>query len=229
MKRIRSALIFALEFGVVGIVSFAQTRPAPGIAIRTQPEKVYVERSGGSQYFVFAFDLSNNSDQAVKITGLSMMAYDAQGMLLNWSKVDSNGGRPSIEVLGPRRLDGHKSLTVFNPFDQLTTAQPVASLRYEFDVAGKQGRTTIPIEIRPVEYIQKTSLTCPVPGNHVWAYEAPGFYSHHARIDLNDEFTVGVMKLRYNSQRYALDLVVVDARGTGNGTGLEISELGNLA
>lgn len=184
-----------------------------GIAIRTQPEKIYVERSGESQYLIFAFSLSNNNNQAVKMVELRMMAYDAQGMLLNSSKVDSNGGRPSIEVLGPRQLDAHKTLTVFNPFDQLTIARPVATLRYEFVFAGEKGQTTVPIEIKPAVYVQKTSLTCPVPGNRVWAYETPGFYSHHSRIDLNDEFTRDVMKMRYNSQRYALDLVVVDENG----------------
>jgi len=183
------------------------------IAIRTQPEKVYVERSGESQYFVFAFSLSNNGDQAVKIVELRMMAYDAQGILLNSSKVDSNGGRPSIEVLGPRQLEAHKALTVFNPFDQLTTARPVATLRYEFDFAAEKERTTVPIEVKPAEYVQKTSLTCPAPGNRVWAYETPGFYSHHSRIDLNDEFTRDVMKMRKNSQRYAVDLVVVNEKG----------------
>ncbi len=183
------------------------------IQIRTQPDTVYADRSGQSQYFVFAFSLSNNSDQAVKITGIRLMAYDAQGMLLNSSKLDSNGGRPSIEVLGPRQVDAHKSLTVYNPFDQLTAARPVATLRYEFYFAGEKGKSTVPIEIKPADYIQKNSLMCPVAGKHIWAYEAPGFYSHHSRIDLNDEFTHDVMKMQHNNQRYALDLVVVDEKG----------------
>jgi hypothetical protein len=144
--------------------------------------------------FAFAFGVSNHSDQAVKLVELRMMDYDEQGTLLNSSKVDSNGGRPSIEVLGPRQLDAHEGLTVFNPFDQLSTARPVATLRYEFDFAGEKERTTVPIVVKPAEYVQKTSLTCPAPGNRVWAYETPGFYSHHSRIDLNDEFTRDVMK-----------------------------------
>jgi hypothetical protein len=195
------------------ILCLVSAQAESGVVIRTQPEKVYVERSGSSQYFVFAFDLVNNSDQGLKINEVRMMAYDANGVLLNSSKVDSNGGRPSIEVLGPRQLDAHKALTVFNPFDQLTTAQPVATLRYEFDLAGEKDQKTISIEIKPAEYHQKTSLICPVPGKRVWAYEAPGFYSHHSRIDLNDEFTRNVMKMRSNSQHYALDLVVVDEKG----------------
>jgi hypothetical protein len=183
------------------------------VSVHTQPDTVYADRSGQSQYFVFAFSLSNNSDETVKVTGIRMMAYDAQGLLLNSSKLDSNGGRPSIEVLGPRQIDSQKALTVFNPFDNLSTAKPVATLRYEFDLAGGKQRTTVPLEVRVVDYVQKTSLTCPVPGKRVWAYEAPGFYSHHSRIDLNDNFTRDVMKMRSNSQRYALDLVVVDDKG----------------
>ena len=112
------------------ILGLSSARAADSaVQIRTQPDKVYADRSGQSQYFVFAFSLSNTSDQAVKITGIRLMGYDAQGMLLNSSKLDSNGGRPSIEVLGPRQVDAHKSLTVYNPFDQLTAARPVATLR----------------------------------------------------------------------------------------------------
>jgi len=205
-----SAVVCLFVF-ILGLCT-ARAADSP-VTIRTQPDKVYADRSGQSQYFVFAFSLANNSDQVVKIAGMRMMAYDSQGLLLNSSKLDSNGGRPSIEVLGQRQLDAHKSLTVFNPFDQFTTARPVATLRYEFDFAGEKERTTVPIEVKPAEYVQKTSLTCPVPGNHIWAYEAPGFYSHHSRIDLNDEFTRDVMKMHTNDQRYALDLVVVNEKG----------------
>lgn len=183
------------------------------VQIRTQPSKVYIDRSGDSQYLVFAFELSNNTDQALKITELRMMSYDAEGSLFNSSKIDSNGGRPSIEVLGPRQLAPHKSLTVFNPFDHLPTNRRIAALRFEFDLAGEQGTKTVPLEVKPIEYLQKTKLTCPVAGGHVWAYESPGFYSHHSRIDLTDEFTRNVMKFSHNSQRYAVDLVVVDERG----------------
>ncbi len=112
------------------------------VQIRTQPSKIYIDRTGDSQYLVFAFELSNNTDQALKVTELRMMAFDAEGWLLNSSKIDSNGGRPSIEVLGPRQLEPHKSVTVFNPFDHFPTNQRIAALRFEFDLAGEQGTKT---------------------------------------------------------------------------------------
>jgi hypothetical protein len=165
-----------------------------GIVIRTQPEKVYLERNGQSQYFAFAFGVSNHSDQAVKLVELRMMDYDEQGTLLNSSKVDSNGGRPSIEVLGPRQLDAHEGLAVFNPFDQLSTARPVATLRYEFDFAGEKempirdyrgGRASEAGFLNVLGGLDYDGDSSP---------ETPGFYSHHSRIDLNDEFTRDVMK-----------------------------------
>ena len=68
-------------------------------------------------------------------------------------------------------------------------------------------------DVKPVEYQQKTKLILPVAGAELWTYEGPGFYSHHSRIDLADPFSRDVLKLHTNSQRYALDLVVVDKDG----------------
>lgn len=212
--RIRFRCVWVLACAAILVLCSDSSRAADsGLSIRTQPDKVYSDRSGESQYFVFAFELSNDSDLPVKITELRMKAYDASGQLLNSSKLDSNGGRPSIEVLGQRQVNAHRILTVFNPFDQVLTARPVVSLLYEFDVASEKSQTTVPVEVKLAQYQQKTDLICPVAGKHVWAYEAPGFYSHHARIDLTDEFTRNVMKMRHNSQRNALDLVVVDEKG----------------
>ena len=180
------------------------------VLVQTQPHRVFVEREGNSQYFVFAFELSNPCDETVTLTELRVKAYDAMGQLLISSKLDSNGGRPSIEVLGMRQLEPHKRVTVFNPFDQLTTPGVIAVLRYEFDLSGRGGQSTVKVEIKPVKYEQKTPLTVPVMGKHLWAYEAPGLYSHHSRVDLTDSFTRDVMKMRHNGQRYALDLVVLD-------------------
>ena len=187
---------------------------AEPITVRVLPDPVYVERAGDAQHLSFALELVNQTAAPLELTQIWMRAYDEAGRLLAWNKVDSNGSRPSIEVLGPRRLEPGKPLTVFNPFEQIDTAVPVALLRCElfFATAGG-GREKATFEVRPVEYAQKTTLILPVPGARLWAYEAPHLYSHHARLDLTDPFNRDVLGIRSNSQRYALDLVVVDDEG----------------
>ena len=186
----------------------------PKVAVTVRPDPVYIEKSGGSQYLVFSFELLNSDAKPLDISEMRMRAFDKQGRLLVWDKLDSNGGRRSIEVLGIRTLETGKAVTVFNPFEQLKTAVPIDHLNYEFDVAGPDGAGgTVSADVKPVEYQQKTKLILPVAGAELWTYEGPGFYSHHSRIDLADTFSRDVLKLRTNSQRYALDLVVVDKDG----------------
>ena len=185
-----------------------------GVMVRVRPDPVYVERAGDRQLLSFDFELVNRTQGPLELSQIRMQAYDKAGRLLVWDKVDSNGSRPSVEVLGPRRLEPGKPLTVFNPFSEIDTAEPVDHLHFTFISTGPRGgRETSTVDVRPVEYKQKTALILPVPGARVWAYEAPGFYSHHRRLDLNDPFNRDVMKMRRNSQRYALDLSVVDEQG----------------
>src|SRR5579872_1037681 len=187
---------------------------APKVTITVRPDPVYIERSADSQYLVFSFELSNSESSPLEIRGLRMRAFDKQCRLLLSDKLDSNGSRSSIEVLGPRSLDPGKPLTVFNPFQELKAAVLIDHISYEFDLAKSDGSSgTVSAEVKPVEYQQKTKLILPVAGAEVWAYEGPGFYSHHSRIDLADPFTRDVLKTHTNSQRYALDLVVVDQSG----------------
>ena len=187
---------------------------SPPVAVKVRPDTVYVERAGDRQFLSFDFELVNQTKGPLEIEQIRMRAFDKAGRLLAWEKLDSNGGRPAVEVLGLRRLEPGKPLTVFNPFVELDTAVPIDLLRCELRLAGPGGvQEKAMVEVRPVEYAQKTSLILPVAGVHLWAYEAPGFYSHHRRLDLTDPFNRDVMKMRRNSQRYALDLVVVDDQG----------------
>jgi murein DD-endopeptidase MepM/ murein hydrolase activator NlpD len=207
----RSILRSLLAFLALAGPSAADSAP---VSVKVRPDTVYVERVGDRQYLSFDFELVNETTGPLDVEQIRVRAFDKAGRLLIWEKLDSNGGRPAVEVLGPRRLEPGKPLTVFNPFFELDTAVPIDLLRYELRFAGPGGtRERALVEVRPVEYAQKTSLILPLAGVHLWAYEAPGFYSHHRRLDLADPFNRDVMKMRRNSQRYALDLVVVDDQG----------------
>jgi murein DD-endopeptidase MepM/ murein hydrolase activator NlpD len=184
------------------------------VTVRVLPDPVYVERSGDRQFLSFDLELLDGGQAPLDLVDMRVRGFDKDGQLLVWEKLDSNGSRPAVEVLGPHHLEPGKPLTVFNPFFELDTAVPITLLRFELRFSGPNGlREKASAEVRPQVFAQKSMLILPVAGARLWAYEAPGFYSHHRRLDLNDPFNRDVMKMRRNSQRYALDLVVVDEQG----------------
>jgi len=187
---------------------------ASPVTVRVRPDPAYADRQGNLLRLSCDFELANSSDQAYELSDVRAKAFASDGTLLAWSKVDSNGGRPSIEVLGPRRLEGHGALTVFNPF-LFDAAAAVDRVVFEFRLAGPGGDgAKAEAEVRPAVFRQKTRLVVPVPGARLWAYDGPGFLSHHRRLDLLNPFNKDVLHLRSNGQRYAVDFVVVDREGT---------------
>jgi hypothetical protein len=183
------------------------------LTIRVLPDPVYAERVGGLLRLSCDFELSNSSDKALEINFIWAKAFSADGTLLAWNKVDSNGARPSIEVLGRHRIEAKGQLTVFNPF-LFDSPALVHHLTYEFRLRGPADEDLHVIaELRPVAFRQKTQLIVPVPGARLWVYDGPGFLSHHRRVDLLDPFNRDVLGLRGNAERYALDLVVLDKDG----------------
>jgi hypothetical protein len=186
---------------------------AAPVTVRVRPDPVYADRQGNLLRLSCDFEIANSSDQAYEIDDILARAFAADGALLAWNKVDGNGGRPSVEVLGHWRIEPKSSLTVFNPF-LFDTAVPVDHIVFEFLLGRKGGGRASKAEVRPAAFHQKTRLIVPVPGARLWAYDGPGFLSHHRRIDLLNPFNRDVLHLRANSQRYAVDLVVVDRDGT---------------
>jgi hypothetical protein len=202
-----AAMLFAAHDSTAASVSTP-------VRATVKPDRVFNERSGDIQNISFDIQFSNDGAMPLEIVGVRMRGFDGSGRLMTWNKLDANGSRPSLEVLGPRRIEAGKELIVFNPFQELRTPAPLALLKYEFTLSGPGGaRTTTSFEVRPVEYVQKTVLSLPVAGVHLWAYDAGGYLSHHRRLDLSDPFNRDVMHMRANTQRYALDLVVVNEAG----------------
>ena len=190
------------------------TAVKPGVTVKVVPNPVYSDRVGSLLRVDCDFELTNSSDKVYEIDDVRAKAFAADGTLLVWNKVDSNGTRPSIEVVGRRRIEPKGQLTVFNPF-VFDTAAPVHHLAYEFRLSGPAHEDLrISAEVRPVPFRQKTRLIVPVPGVRMWVYDGPGFLSHHRRVDLSDPFNRDVLGIRGNAERYALDLVVIDKEGT---------------
>jgi len=197
---------------VASMAAGAAAAPEP-VSVSVAPRPAYIERAPSGQFLSCDFFLKNGSDKTLEITDVRARAFSGDGTLMAWRKIDSNGSRPSIEVLGPRRIEPGATLTVFNPFDEFETARPIERLVYEFRLSGLDEELRVFSEVRPVEFRQKTRLILPVAGATLFAYDGPGLYSHHRRIDIQEPFNRDVMKIRQNSERYALDLVVFDRNG----------------
>jgi hypothetical protein len=206
--------LFAAALALTAVVGRGAAADSEPVSVRVQPERALSERSGTAQYFNFEFILTSSAPEPIELVAIYMKGYDRTGRLIVWPKLDSNGKRPGIETLGPRRVEPGKALTVFNPFFRVDTAVPLHVLRYEFRFARADGRRQIlPVDVHPIEYVQKTRLILPVAGARLWVYEGADLYSHHRRIDLMDPFNRDVLKMRGLSERYALDLVVLDDHG----------------
>jgi hypothetical protein len=203
-----------LTAGVVLAAAFGFGDAAPPVVVRVAPEPAYIERTPSGQYLSCDFFLENHSLKPLEVTDIRAKVFSRDGTLLAWRKIDSNGSRPSVEVLGPRRIEPGATLTLFNPFDALETAVPIGRIAFEFRFSGLEEEVRAFAEVRPVDFQQKTRLILPVAGATLFAYDGPGLYSHHRRIDVNEPFNRDVIRLRQNSQRYALDLVVLDKDGS---------------
>jgi len=203
----------AFAFFAAALFAAGPEASEPGLTIAVAPARVYVERAPDGQHVACDFFLSNSGKEALEITDIRAKVFDAAGTLLAWRKIDSNGSRPSVEILGPRRVEPGQTLTVFNPFDDLHAAAPIDRIVFEFRLSGGKEEIRRFVEVRPVVFDQKTRLVLPVPGATLFAYDGPGLYSHHRRLDVNEPFNRDIMKIRENSQRYAVDLVVLDPSG----------------
>lgn len=168
----RAAFLLVLALSAVQ----APVQGPLGLAVRVAPEPTYIERTPAGQLLTCDFEIVNGTDQALELVGIWARSFAANGRLLLRNKVDSNGTRPSVEVLGRRRLEPRSTLTVFNPFTELRTAVPIARIEYEFslqdsskerqrvkaevrqgDVLGQMGRSGMGSQLNHVHYELRTS------------------------------------------------------------------------
>ncbi len=184
------------------------------ITIRTNPEKVFGVVKSQSQELNFDFEIKNQSQEKLMLQEIRMRAFDKEGKLMFWKKIDGNGSRPSILLAGSNMIDPDGSLYLFNPFQTFDTNLPISLLKYEFIFASRQtGTKRIYHDVIPDYTKPKTQLISPVPEGTVWVYDGSDFSSHHRRIDPTEQMNREILKLTGNAQRFALDLVPVNAAG----------------
>jgi len=190
---------------------FAGTLARDTIAIATTP--VLIEHMADGQHLNFDLIVTNSGDEAIDIDRIELSVFDAEGALVLRRFVDGNGVRPSIGILGERRIAPGQRLSVFNPFDTLAAEVPVTTLRYDFELSNADGSRSLraSIDARARDHRSPNDYRTPLSDRFI-NYDGHDALGHHRRFDV--EFApIKAMGFKTNAMRYSYDFVPVNADG----------------
>ena len=182
------------------------------VSVAPRPARVLVEAAASDQRLNFDFVVRNPTRDTVRIRRVEVSVRDRAGALVLRRDVDGSGASPAILTLRPdRELPPGDSGLVFNPFASFAPDLDLASLRYRFELEGKDTAYVAETEVRPERWAPRTALVLPLAGRQ-WVLHGHDFLAHHRRW--NPLHPVARMFGATGSfSRYALDLVPVDERG----------------
>jgi hypothetical protein len=196
-----------LPFAV--LASVAQVPPEGQLAFRANPGLVcHDERQ---PYLNFDLVLENEGVAELRLKELRAFVLDEDGNILERRFV---ARAPWLSTIGP----GDDRL-LYNPI-VLASARPDSRIRYEMDYELGTARTAT-LEVRPKSCVSATALVSPIAGR-VLVYDGHDFLSHHRRSSYLGQEAFGITD---NFQRFAIDLMTVDAHGnayTGDGSSNEM-------
>lgn len=186
---------------------------APAVSIAATPARALLERMPDAQHLNIDLQVSNLGDEALDIDRIELSAYDDKGALLLRRFIDGNGVRPSVDVIGPRRIEPGETRNVFNPFATFAHELEIASLRFRFELSNADGSETLRQEVvvSPRHYRNHARYVLPVGGRLI-NYDGHDELGHHRRFDV--EFPpIKALGFKSNAMRYSYDFVRVDAKG----------------
>jgi hypothetical protein len=163
------------------------------------------------------FDLlaHNRSLDELTISELRATVFDRNGHVIERRLI----WQQALALLGSKRsiAAGDQTL-IFNPL-LFHTVIPGRTIKLEIDASGKSsGKHTATVTVTPVDCRNRYKLELPVSGR-ILVHDGYDLYSHHRRTSYDKgDLTMGIAD---NSQRFGIDLVVVDEqarffRGTGS-------------
>ena len=127
------------------------------------------------------------------------------------AEVNSDGERPSMDVVGARRLRPWRARADrSNPFQRLDRRLEATELAFDFKLYGKDDVLHASATLAPRKVIP-TAVRLPLDGP-LWVFDADDFYSHHRRFDFVSPMA-RKLGFRSNVLRHAVDLVPVGADG----------------
>lgn len=184
------------------VASHAQA--ADTVEVRVEPPRVCIaERTPA--YLNFDLGIVNASGRDLRISQVRGLVLDADGRAVErrvlWSQ--------ALAQRGDTAPDGRETL-VFNPFHFAARIDARTVLRYEIDFADA-GAGTRSVLVHPVACPTRTPLLFPYAGRSA-ILDGHDALSHHRLWNFAHP-RLKAFGVVANTQRYALDIVAVDARG----------------
>jgi Peptidase family M23 len=199
------------------LLSYSTNAGAQNIKIVAKPDLVYIERSDAGQHLNFDFQLENQTNHRLILSGITVSVFDERDRLARREFVNEYS-RASLEILPRRVVEAAKSILVFNPFHSFAGTVPLKRLHYVFAFRTEDGRARYRSEtvVSPVPYETKTQLVLPVKGR-VLVWDGHDYQSHHRRFDYTRP-PFPQLGNKTNYLRYAYDFVVVNEQGLMHAT-----------
>jgi len=212
---------------VLGFSLSLASEPASEVSltIAAAPQHPLIEVRDTQQLLNFDFAVRNNGKSTLRLTEIEVSVYDFAQELVVRKTVNSNGLSPSVGIVAQPLLGPGEIADVFNPFYSFAEDLPLDRLEYAFryvredDAQEREAnRHRLPLDfdvevhtsVIPQRYSTKTELILPLT-ERLFIWEGHDFYAHHRRVPLNAPKVMG-MGLSANSNRYAFDFEVLDAR-----------------
>jgi murein DD-endopeptidase MepM/ murein hydrolase activator NlpD len=190
------------------------------------PAKPLIEKDIYGYYLNFDIIIKNKTTHVLELSSIEIAVMDGTGKLVQRKFMDHKKQSPDIEALGNTVLKPGETVSIFNPFHSFTPDVTIASLKYGFffNYADSQQQKDInehrlPMDydvsviklIAPQVYIARNEYRLPLKGKLI-VWDGHDFYSGHRRDADNttDGKTTGIPN---NSNRYAYDLISIDASG----------------
>ena len=136
---------------------------------------------------------------------------DRAGKVELRAEVNSDGERPSMDVVGAHRLRPGEPELIMNPSQQLDGRLEAAELVFDFKLYGKERVTHASITLHRRKAVP-AAVRFPLP-RPTWVFEADDFYSHHRRFDFVSPMA-RQLGFRSNVLRHAVDLVPLGPDGS---------------
>ncbi len=188
---------------------FFSAAPSP-ITVQVRPEVVYIERAEAGQFINFDFVLTSHAKEDLTLGSIELSVLDRSGKLEARKLVNSDGERPSIDVIGAHVLHPEIPELIMNPFERLDARLDVSELVFEFKCYGKEEVYSARASVRPKVYAS-VAMDLPFRGRYL-VWDGHDFYSHHRRFDFVSP-TASQLGFRSNTLRYAYDFLALDKDG----------------
>jgi hypothetical protein len=206
MSRLVPALAAAFAFALPASVGAVEAAGTGRVTVTANPERVcFVARQPA--YLNVDFIVRNGTGREIQVTEIRGLVLDRAGATVEKRLVWQ--GALDLIGLGPgARVAASGEGLVFNPL-LFSAAAPGRRIRYEFDISGEAA--PVPVTIVPRHCRSRAPLILPVAGR-VAVLDGHDLLSHHRRFGYLAPWA-RQEGMSDNVQRFALDLVMVDAEG----------------